>query len=295
MRARGRGCACRAALVVERGRDALWILRPVMPLEAATLPVPGQAGTGGPVGVAAEIAPARPDRLDSLGGRGLVRRGPARPRPASGGRPAAASSCGRVGRASAWCPSAPRRPCGSRSFSPRRRAPARAGPLAGRRPGDEALWLVGVRRGAAAPITPATRRALRLRVAPSVPLAFLPATPYDTAPFPPGAPGGRVHPLAAGGAWRARVSRARHPLAPAGLARVRPIRPTPRRTRRRRRARGARLREDGARWGLRRGRGFRRPGRARGRPQRRRRRVPPRRPAPGHGRDRGPGAAQAPR
>ena len=35
--------------------------------------------------------------------------------------------------------------------------------------GDEALWLVGVRRSAAAPITPATRRALRLRVAPQRP------------------------------------------------------------------------------------------------------------------------------
>jgi len=153
-------------LVVERGRDALWILRPVMPLEAATLPIPGQAGVGGPIGVMAEIAPAPPDRLtvstdevwfdaaplglDLAPGCDLIVR-PRRP----GERmvPFGAAEAVRLTKllAAAGVP---------------RHARARWPVVA---LGDEALWLVGVRRSAAAPITPATRGALRLRVAPQRP------------------------------------------------------------------------------------------------------------------------------
>ena len=60
------------------------------------------------------------------------------------------------------------------------------------------------------------------------PLVFRTATPYDAVPLPRGAPRVRVHPLAAGGAWRARFRRARHPLAPAGRPRPLPPRSDPR-------------------------------------------------------------------
>jgi tRNA(Ile)-lysidine synthase len=158
------------SLVVERGRDALWILRPTMTLEAVALPIPGQADAGGPVGVAAEIAPGRPDQpavsadevwFDStlLGldpasggspGTGLV----VRPRrPAERIVPFGATAAVRLAKllAGAGVP---------------RHARARWPVVA---LGDEVLWLVGVRRGAAAPITAETRRALRLRVAPERP------------------------------------------------------------------------------------------------------------------------------
>ena len=62
----------------------------------------------------------------------------------------------------------------------------------------EVLWLVGIRRAAAAPVTGATRLMLRLQ-AETAPLAFGPAPPYDTAPLPPGAAGIRTDPFAVGG------------------------------------------------------------------------------------------------
>jgi tRNA(Ile)-lysidine synthase len=151
-------------LVVERGRDALWILRPVMPLEAATLPIPGQAGAGGPIGVMAEIAPGPPDRLaistdevwfdaaqlDLASNGDLVVRSR---RPGERMVPFGAAEAVRLTKllAAAGVP---------------RHARTRWPVVT---LGAEALWLVGVRRSAAAPITPATRRALRLRVAPQRP------------------------------------------------------------------------------------------------------------------------------
>jgi tRNA(Ile)-lysidine synthase len=153
-------------LVVERGRDALWILRPVMPLEAATLPIPGQAGAGGPIGVMADIAPGPPERPVSSTdevwfdaarlGLDLAPRGDLVVRPRRPGErmvPFGAEEAVRLTKllAAAGVP---------------RHARARWPVVT---LGDEALWLVGLRRSAAAPITPATRRALRLRVAPQRP------------------------------------------------------------------------------------------------------------------------------
>jgi tRNA(Ile)-lysidine synthase len=163
-------------VVVERGRDALWVLRSGPAAEPVPLPVPGYAGTGAPVGVAAERAPSRPDRPDtsaqevwfdattlglgsapggSPGGRLLVR--PRRP----GERmvPFGAADSVRLTKllASAGVP---------------RHARARW-PVVARE--GEVLWLVGVRRGAAAPLTAETRLVLRLRAAPE---------------RPPGLPGG---------------------------------------------------------------------------------------------------------
>ena len=119
--------------------------------------------------------------------------------------------------------------------------------------GSEALWLLGVRRGAAAPLTgddaddapPPWRRRRG-------PLAFRTATPYDTAPAPPGSSKRSSPPTR-----RRRGLACTLPSCPAPASRPRPpasfappFRPSPRRARRRRRARGPRLREDGARWSL---------------------------------------------
>jgi tRNA(Ile)-lysidine synthase len=157
-------------VVVERGRDALWVLRSGPAAEPVPLPVPGYAGTGAPVGVAAERAPSLPDRPDtpaqevwfdattlglgpapggSRGGRLLVR--PRRP----GERmvPFGAADSVRLTKllAAAGVP---------------RHARARW-PVVARE--GEVLWLVGVRRGTVAPLTAETRLVLRLRAAPERP------------------------------------------------------------------------------------------------------------------------------
>src|SRR5262249_36463666 len=164
-------------VTVERGRDALWVLRPTAPVEATPLVIPGHAWAGDMVGVTAAVArpvPSRPDDpvweawfdAETLGLGGvdwsrastlLVR--PRRPGermvPFGGGEPVRLTKL--LGAAGV--------PRHARARWP---VVAREG---------EVLWLLGVRRGAAAPLTAATRTVLRLR-----------ASPQD----PPGLPAGRA-------------------------------------------------------------------------------------------------------
>ena len=157
-------------VVVERGRDALWILRPAAGLESAALPVPGRAGAGGPMEVAAEIVPRGPDRLDASANEVWFDATLLGVEPVAGG----SLRGGLVVR--------PRRP-GERMVPfggteavrltkllagagvPRHaRARWPVVTLEG-----QVIWLVGVRRGVAAPLTEATRRVLRLQAAPERP------------------------------------------------------------------------------------------------------------------------------
>jgi tRNA(Ile)-lysidine synthase len=158
-------------VVVERGRDALWLLGSEPPPEPRLLTVPGQAWAGGMVGVTAAIETAASGRpanqaweawfdAEALGlGSGadaslantlLVRprRSGERMVPFGGAEPVrlarllAAAGVPRLARAH-W-------PVLARG---------------GERADGDVLWLVGVRRAAAAPLTETTRAMLRLRAA----------------------------------------------------------------------------------------------------------------------------------
>jgi tRNA(Ile)-lysidine synthetase-like protein len=159
-----------AGVVVERGRGALWLLRPDASLGPATLPVPGQARVGDMVAVTAAIEAPGPGRpgdpaweawfdADALGlgqpaaGSPVApllvrpRRSGERMVPFGGGEPVRLTKllagAGVPRHARAWWP-----------------VVAREG---------EVLWLMGVRRGAAAPLTAATRVVLRLHAVPGSP------------------------------------------------------------------------------------------------------------------------------
>jgi tRNA(Ile)-lysidine synthetase-like protein len=153
-------------VVVERGRDALWILRPASTLEPVALSVPGQAGSGGPMDVAAEVVPRGPDRPDAPANEVWFDATLLGVEPVAGGLP----GNGLVVR--------PRRlaermvPFGATEAVRLTKLLAGAGVPRHARArwpvvtlGSEVLWLVGVRRGAAAPITGSTRCVLRLRAA----------------------------------------------------------------------------------------------------------------------------------
>jgi tRNA(Ile)-lysidine synthase len=157
-----------AGVVVERGRDALWLLRLDAPFGAASLAVPGHARAGEMVTVTAAIEASGPGRptdpardawfdaqalgLDSAAGGSPAAALLVRPR-RSGERmvPFGGAAPVRLVKllAAAGVP---------------RLARARWPVLA--RDGDhadgEVLWLVGVRRAAAAPLTERTRVVLRL-------------------------------------------------------------------------------------------------------------------------------------
>jgi tRNA(Ile)-lysidine synthase len=159
-----------AGVVVERGRDALWLLRPDASLGPAALGVPGRARAGDMIGVTAAIEAPGPGRpgdpvwdawfdAEALG-VGPVAGGSAaapllvRPRwpgermvPFGGGEPVRLTKL----LAGAGVP---------------RHARARW-PVVVR--DGEVLWLVGLRRGAVAPLTAATRVALHLHAAPENP------------------------------------------------------------------------------------------------------------------------------
>jgi tRNA(Ile)-lysidine synthase len=160
-----------AGVVVERGRDALWLLRPDVSPEPVALAVPGYARAGNLVGVTAAIEAPGPGRpgdpaweacfdAEALG-LGSVAGGSSagvllvRPR-RSGERmvPFGGGGAVRLTKllAGAGVP---------------RHARARW-PVVARE--DEVLWLLGVRRGAAAPLTAATRTVLRLHAVPEGPL-----------------------------------------------------------------------------------------------------------------------------
>ena len=191
-------------VVVERGRDALWLLGPQPSPTLTPLAVPGEARAGALVEVTAAIEAVRSGRpahpaWEAWFDAKALGLGP------GAGAPSPVTFLVR-----------PRRP-GERMVPFGGAAPLRlTGLLAAagvprlaraRWPvlvkvdaasGGEVLWLVGVRRAATAPITGTTRAMLRLH-ARADPLAFGPAPPYDTAPLPPGAPGIRPHSFAAGG------------------------------------------------------------------------------------------------
>ncbi|HEY7141166.1 MAG TPA: tRNA lysidine(34) synthetase TilS, partial [Methylomirabilota bacterium] len=163
-------------VVVERGRDALWILGPGANLEPAALSVPGRAGSGGPLDVAAEILPNGPDRPDTSPNEVWFDATLLRVEPAAGG----SFDAGLVVR--------PRRlaermmPFGATEAVRLTKLLAGAGVPRHARArwlvvvrGGEVLWLVGVRRGATAPLTGATRHVLRLRVAPERPPGLPPS------------------------------------------------------------------------------------------------------------------------
>jgi len=165
-------------VVVERGRDALWVLRPASaPEPPAVLRIPGHTWAGDTIGVTAAVETPRSGRpadprweawfdADALG-LGLAT-GPAgaallvRPRqpgermvPFGGAEPVRLTKL--LGAAGV--------PRHARTWWP---VVARAG---------EVLWLLGVRRGASAPLTAGTRTMLRLHAAPE---------------SPPGPPGGNA-------------------------------------------------------------------------------------------------------
>ena len=154
-------------VVVERGRDALWVLRPEAPLEPAVLTVPGHLEVGEMFGVTAAMGAPRPGRPDDPAWEVWF------DAEALGLDPVALGSPLRVRR---------RRP-GERmvpfggvdpvrltkllgAAGVPRQARARW-PVVARE--DEVLWLLGVRRGAAAPLTATTRTMLRLQAAPARP------------------------------------------------------------------------------------------------------------------------------
>jgi tRNA(Ile)-lysidine synthase len=155
-------------IVVERGRDALWVLRPEEPPATAPLAVPGQARVGQMLLVTTALEPSAPGPAahaageawfdaDALGlgpEAGAPRASALLLRPRQSGErmiPFGGTAPVRLGKllAAAGVP---------RLARARWPVLARAGDRAG-----EVLWVVGVRRAAAAPLTAATRAALRLR------------------------------------------------------------------------------------------------------------------------------------
>jgi len=152
-------------VVVERGRDALWVLRPAMLMPPASLAIPGHARAGDLVSVTAAVETPRAGRpddpvweawfdADALGfgvspGALLVRsrRPGERMVPFGGEEPVRLTKL--LGAAGV--------PRQARARWP---VVAREG---------EILWLLGVRRGAFAPLTASTRTMLCLRAAPEGP------------------------------------------------------------------------------------------------------------------------------
>jgi tRNA(Ile)-lysidine synthase len=193
------------AVVVERGRDALWLLAPELTPAPTPLTVPGQAPAGGlcEVRAAIEAVPSRqppdPAREAWFDAEALGLG------PRAGAPPPAATLLVRPRRSGEqmvpFGGAAPVRLTGLLAAAGVPRLARTRWPVlvdvGGAGPG-EVLWLVGIRRAAAAPVTGATRLILRLQ-AETAPLAFGPAPPYDTAPLPPGAPGIRTDPFAIGG------------------------------------------------------------------------------------------------
>ena len=167
-----------AGVVVERGRDALWVLRPATHVEPAPLAIPGHARVRDVVGVTAAVETPRRGRPDDPAWEAWFD----------------AEALGLGAAAGPSVPPAilirPHRP-GERMVPFGGAGPVRLTKLLGAagvprhararwpvvaREG-EVLWLLGVRRGASAPLTTATRTVLCLRAAPEGP----PGLPGDDA------------------------------------------------------------------------------------------------------------------
>jgi tRNA(Ile)-lysidine synthase len=159
-----------AGVVVERGRDALWLLRPEASPGPTPLTVPGHARTGDMVAVTAAIEGpglGRPDdpawnaRFDAEA-LGLT--------PAAGG-PSAAPLLVRPRRSGErMVPFGGCEPVRLTKLLAGAGVPRHARarwPVVARE--DEVLWLMGVRRGAVAPLTAATRVVLHLHAVPASP------------------------------------------------------------------------------------------------------------------------------
>ena len=176
-RAPGRGCGCRGASSSSAAAMPSGSCGRRPPARARRAPRPGPPPGGGDGGRDGRGGSASAGSAGRSGLGGLVRRRRARPRPgharvALGGSPRS----GRAGPGSAWCRSAEPTPCGSRSSWAVAGVPRQARarwPVVARE--NEVLWLLGVRRGATAPLTATTRTMLRLHAAP---------------PRPPGLPDG---------------------------------------------------------------------------------------------------------
>jgi tRNA(Ile)-lysidine synthase len=159
-----------AGVVVERGREALWLLRSEVPLGPTPLTVPGRARAGDMVGVTAVIEAPDQGQPDDPAWHAWFDAEALGLTPVAGGSPAATLLV------------RPRR-SGERMVpfggeGPVRLAKLLAGagvpryararwPVVARE--SEILWLMGVRRGAAAPLTAATRMVLHLHAAPDGP------------------------------------------------------------------------------------------------------------------------------
>jgi tRNA(Ile)-lysidine synthase len=156
-------------VAVERGRDALWVLRPAVPVEPTSLAIPGHAWAGDMVGVTAAVAEPRRGQPENPAWEAWF--------------DADALGLGAAGGPSAGALLVRSRRPGERMVPFGGKESVRLTKLLGaagvprqaraRWPvvalGAEVLWLLGVRRGASAPLTPATRSMLCLRAAPESP------------------------------------------------------------------------------------------------------------------------------
>ena len=167
-------------LVVERGRDALWLLRPEVPGQPIPLAVPGHAPAGGMAVVSATLeAPVAGGVVDRVWDAWFDAR---------------ALGLGPVGGAASPVPMLVRpRRLGERMIPFGGSEPVRLAKLlavagvprlarapwpvvvrAGGPPRGEILWLLGIRRSAVAPISGTTRVALHLRATPASSPAWIP-------------------------------------------------------------------------------------------------------------------------
>ena len=159
-----------AGVVVERGRDALWLLRREESLGPAALTVPGDARGGDMIGVTAAIEASGLDRPSDSGWEASFDAEALGLGPAVAGLPLATFVVRPPRAGERMVPFGGNEPVRVAKLLAGAGVPryARARwPVVARE--GEVLWLMGLRRCAVAPITAATRVVLRLRAAPGSP------------------------------------------------------------------------------------------------------------------------------